>query len=78
MPDAIPGGPRTAAQHAPHITARPTVRDAALAAAEQFLASTAEAVHPGTPAPALLLYAARYRAHLAAVVAASRHADRAQ
>jgi glutathione S-transferase len=58
--------------------ARPTVRDAALAAAERFLASTAEAVHPDTPAPALLHYAARYRAHLAAVLAASRDTDGTQ
>jgi len=48
------------------------VREAALLAAERFLARTSEAVNPDTPAPVLLTYAARYRAHLAAVVAASR------
>ena len=47
-------------------------RQAALLAAEQFLADTVEAVVPDLPAPVLLDYAARYRAHLAALVAASR------
>lgn len=47
-------------------------QQAALLAAEQFLADTAEAVVPDLPAPALLDYAAHYRAHLAALVAASR------
>lgn len=41
---------------------------AALAAAERFLAETAESVHPDLLAPALLNYAARYRAQLAALV----------
>jgi hypothetical protein len=45
---------------------------ATLAAAERFLASTTEAVYPDLPGPKMLLYTARYRAHLAAVVAASR------
>ena len=49
------------------------MREAALLAAERFLADTSETINPDTPAPALLHYAARYRAHLAAVVAASRH-----
>jgi hypothetical protein len=46
--------------------------EAAVSAAERFLADTAEAVHPDLPAPALLRYTASYRAHLAAVVNASR------
>lgn len=53
----------------------PTAQEAALLAAERFLADTAEAIHPDTSAPALLRCAARYRAHLAAVVAASRRSD---
>jgi hypothetical protein len=55
--------------------ARSAAQEAALLAAERFLADTSEAVTPDTPAPALLRYAARYRAHLAAVVAASRRLD---
>ncbi len=54
---------------------RPAGRESALVAAERFLAETAEAVTPDTPAPALLSYAARYRSHLAALVAASRRPD---
>ncbi|HUY47815.1 MAG TPA: hypothetical protein VMV92_19140 [Streptosporangiaceae bacterium] len=50
----------------------PAIRRDALAAAEQFLAATAEAVHPDLSGAALLSYAARYRAHLAAVIAACR------
>jgi hypothetical protein len=53
----------------------PSVRADALAAAEQFLASTVEAVHPDLPAAVILRYAADYRAHLAAVVAASCRAE---
>ncbi len=44
----------------------------AVAAAEQLLAGTADTVNPGTPAPVLLACLAQYRAHLAALVAASR------
>lgn len=47
----------------------------ALTAAELFIASTVEAVHPDLPAAVLLRYLEGYRAHLAAVVAASRHAE---
>jgi len=50
----------------------PAIRRDVLASAEQFLAATAEAVHPDLSATALLSYAARYRAHLAAVIAACR------
>jgi hypothetical protein len=50
----------------------PQTKETALAAAERFLADTAEAIHPDLPAPALLRYTASYRAHLAAVVTASR------
>jgi hypothetical protein len=50
----------------------PSARAEALMAAEQFLASTVEAVHPDLPAAVLVRYAAGYRAHLAAVVAANR------
>lgn len=53
----------------------PSARADALAAAEEFLASTVEAVHPDLSATVLLRYAVGYRAHLAAVVAASRHAE---
>jgi len=42
---------------------------AALSAARHFLAGTAEAITPDTPAPELLACLAGYRAHLAAVVA---------
>lgn len=55
--------------------ARALIQDAALRAAERFLADTSEAVTPDTPAPALLCYAALYRAHLAALVASSRRLD---
>lgn len=55
--------------------ARPTAREAAVLAAERFLADTCEAIAPDTPAPALLSYAARYRAHLSAVVAVIRQSD---
>lgn len=58
-------------------TARPDARvrhRAALAAAEQLLASTVDDIHPGTPAPKLLAFLTRYRAHLAALVAASKPA----
>jgi len=41
----------------------------ALAAARQFLAATAEAITPDTPARDLLACATRSRAHLAALVA---------
>ena len=54
---------------------RALVRETALRAAERFLADTSEAVTPDTPAPALLCYAALYRAHLAALVATSRRLD---
>jgi hypothetical protein len=53
----------------------PTAQEAAFLAAERFLADTSEAINPDTPAPALLRCAARYRVHLAAVVAASRRPD---
>ncbi len=49
-------------------------RRAALVAAEQFLADTAEAVTPDTSASELLRCAASYRAHLAILVAAMRPA----
>jgi hypothetical protein len=52
--------------------ARALIQDIAVRAAERFLADTSEAVTPDTPAPALLCYAALYRAHLAALVATSR------
>ena len=45
----------------------------ALAAAEQFLIDTCEAVVPDLPAPVLMDYLIQYRAHLAALVAAARH-----
>jgi len=48
---------------------------AALVAAKRFLVDTAEAVGPELSAPVLLDYATRYRAHLAALVAASRNAE---
>jgi hypothetical protein len=48
---------------------------AALVAAKQFLVDTAEAVGPELSAPVLLDYATRYRAHLAALVAASRYVE---
>jgi hypothetical protein len=54
-----------------------TGNGAALAAAERFLTETAESVHPDLAAATLLLHVARYRAHLAAMVASSRHPDRA-
>ena len=63
----------TAAQH--RDSQQPTDKRAVLTAAAQFLADTAESVHPGLPAPALLEYATRYRAQLAALVAACRHQD---
>ncbi|HUY48113.1 MAG TPA: hypothetical protein VMV92_20690 [Streptosporangiaceae bacterium] len=52
-----------------------SVRADALTAAEQFLATTVEAVHPDLPAAVLLRYAAAYRAHLATIVAASHQAE---
>lgn len=54
------------------LTAGTAGLDATLLAAEQFLADTAEAVNPGTPARELLGYATRYRAHLSALAAACR------
>jgi hypothetical protein len=42
--------------------------EAAVSAASHFLAGTVEAIAPDTPAPELLTFLARYRAHLAAVV----------
>ena len=52
---------------------RATVRVSALRAAERFLADTAEAITPETPPRDLLRYAGLYRAHLAALVAATRY-----
>jgi hypothetical protein len=46
-------------------------REAALAAATQFLADTAEAITPGTAPADMLSCLTRYRAHLAALVAAT-------
>ncbi len=46
--------------------------DAALAAVEQFLGDTADAVNPGTPPGELLGYTVRYRAHLSGLAAACR------
>jgi hypothetical protein len=46
-------------------------REAVTRAAERFLADTVEAINPDTPAPALLRYAAGYRAHLVAVIEAN-------
>jgi hypothetical protein len=46
-------------------------REAALAAARQLLAGTAEAVTPGMAPEDLLTCLTQYRAHLAAVVAAT-------
>jgi serine/threonine-protein kinase RsbW len=57
---------------------QPTDKRAILTAAEQFLADTAESVHPDLPAPALLEYTALYRAPLAALVAACRYQDHDQ
>lgn len=42
---------------------------AALVAARELLISTVDAINPGTPARDLLACLARYRAHLATVVA---------
>ncbi len=56
----------------------PAGRDIALSEAERFLAGTSEAIGPDTPAPALLRYLARYRAHLATVVAIFRERDARQ
>jgi hypothetical protein len=50
---------------------RQETQESALGAARQFLADTVEAIGPETPAGGLLACAARSRAHLAAVVAAS-------
>jgi hypothetical protein len=51
-------------------------RETTLTAAREFLAETAEAVAPDLPAADLLSCLTRYRAHLAAVVAAgSAHAQ---
>ncbi len=46
-------------------------RQAVILAAEQFLIDTCEAVVPDLPAAVLMEYLVDYRAHLAAVVAAS-------
>ena len=43
--------------------------DAALAAARQLLADTAELITPAMPASELLTWLKRYRAHIAALVA---------
>ncbi len=49
-----------------------SVPRSALRTAEDFLADTAEAITPETPARDLLRYAGLYRSHLAALVAAAR------
>jgi hypothetical protein len=54
---------------------RLVTREAALVAAERFLVDTADTINPDTSASSLLRHVARYRAHLAAVVAASRRPD---
>jgi hypothetical protein len=55
------------------LRARPRASDgleAALVAARELLASTVEAVHPGTSARRLFTYVTQYRARLADLVAA--------
>lgn len=50
------------------------LRDDTVRSARLFLAQTASVIHPGLSARTLLRYLSQYRAHLAAVVAADRHA----
>jgi hypothetical protein len=64
------GGPPPAIRDARHDV--PERRVSALSAASRLLASTAEAIGPDTPASELLACLTRYRAHLSALVTASR------
>jgi len=66
------GGASAAFRRARRDVPRP--RLSALSAAIRLLASTAEAIGPDTPANELLAYLTRYRAHLSALVTASRPA----